>query len=201
MASPDSDAGAASPFAELSPPYATIVADPAWAYDDGWAPFGPTSHGGDQPNRRALPYSSMSVEAISALPVGDLADRSAHLYLWTTNRYLRSAFDVAEAWGFTPTQTLVWCKPPMGIGPGGAFSITTEFIVFARKGSPGQRKRVDSTWWQWSRQAHSQKPPGFMDLVEQVSPGPYVELFCRAGRLGWDSWGHGYESGARGVTR
>ena len=37
------------------------------------------------------------------------------------------------------------------------------------------------------------KPAGFMDLVERVSPGPYVELFARQPRLGWDSWGHGYE--------
>ena len=46
----------------------------------------------------------------------------------------------------------------------------------------------------WSpRSAHSVKPPAFLDMVERVSPGPYVELFARAPRLGWDSWGKGYE--------
>jgi hypothetical protein len=25
-------------------------------------------------------------------------------------------------WGFKPSQILTWCKPPQGIGPGGAFS-------------------------------------------------------------------------------
>lgn len=50
-----------------------------------------------------------------------------------------------------------------------------------------------STWFQWQRGAHSAKPKAFGDLVEQVSPGPYVELFARAPRLGWDSWGKGYE--------
>ncbi len=176
----------------LSPPYSTIVADPPWAYDEGWAPFGPTSHG-DQPERRRLPYSSMTVPEISALPVEELAASAAHLYLWTTNRYLRRAFSVAEAWGFSPSQTLVWCKEPMGIGPGGAFSITTEFIIFARRGSMKAQRRVDSTWWRWSRGRHSQKPAAFLDLVESVSPGPHIELFCREPRFGWDSWGKGYE--------
>lgn len=178
----------------LTPPYSTIVVDPPWAYDEGWAPFGPTSRGGDRPRRRPLPYSSLDVDAIAALPVGDLPAENAHLYLWTTNRYLRSAFMVAEAWGFKPSQTLTWCKPPMGIGPGGAFSITTEFVLFCRRGSLAAEKRQESTWWQWPRGRHSVKPSAFMDIVEQVSPGPYAELFARQPRLGWDSWGYGYET-------
>jgi N6-adenosine-specific RNA methylase IME4 len=186
-------------FAELSPPYATIVADPPWRYDGGWPEF--NDRAGVEHRRRPLPYSGMSVPEIEALPVDGLTAQAAHLYLWTTNRYLRAAFGVAEAWGFTPTQTLTWCKPPMGIGPGGAFSNTTEFIVFARRGSPGQRQRVDSTWWLWSRGPHSAKPAAFGDLVEAVSPGPYLELFARAPRLGWDSWGYGYETERDGVTR
>jgi N6-adenosine-specific RNA methylase IME4 len=184
-----------SVFDELTPPYRTIVADPPWEYAEGWAPFGPTSRGGDQPHRRPLPYSSMTVEQIAALPVADLVALNAHLYLWTTNRYLRSAYDVVEAWGFRPSQTLVWCKPPMGVGPGGAFSNTTEYVIFARRGVLRPLERQDSTWWLWSRGGHSEKPAAFLDLVERVSPGPFVELFARAPRLGWDSYGYGYELG------
>jgi N6-adenosine-specific RNA methylase IME4 len=36
---------------------------------------------------------------------------------------------------------------------------------------------------------HSAKPEAFIDMVEQVSPGPYVELFARRARFGWDYWG------------
>jgi N6-adenosine-specific RNA methylase IME4 len=90
----------------------------------------------------------------------------------------------------------------MGIGFGGTFTTTTEFVIFARRGSLAARQRVDSSWWGWSRVyanghiAHSVKPPAFLDLVEQVSPGPYVELFARQPRLGWDSWGYGVEGAA-----
>ncbi len=54
--------------------------------------------------------------------------------------------------------------------------------------------RHERNWWTWSRGRHSEKPAGFLDIVEQVSPGPYVELFARQPRLGWDAWGHGYEN-------
>lgn len=54
-------------------------------------------------------------------------------------------------------------------------------------------ERLDTTWFEWPRGRHSEKPPGFLDVVEQVSPGPYVELFARQPRLGWDHWGYGFE--------
>ena len=181
-------------FGDLTPPYRTIVADPPWFY----APGGPRSDGRpNDPNKPAVkppPYSMMSVDDIKALPVGDLADADAHLYLWTTNAYLRAAFDIATAWGFRHSQTLTWCKPTKGIGPGGAFTNTTEFVLYCRRGSLAWRDRIDTTWWLWPRGPHSVKPPAFLDVVEQVSPGPYVELFCRSPRFGWDSWGKGYES-------
>lgn len=178
----------------LKPPYRTIVADPPWLYKPtGNAPH-PRGGGwsgyevGNPP-----PYSMMTPAEIAALPVGELAGESAHLYLWTTNRHLPAAFDVAKAWGFRYSQTLTWCKVPMGRGLGGAFVNTTEFVLFCRRGRLAHQDRLDTTWWQWKRQGHSVKPQAFIDVVEQVSPGPYVELFARAPRLGWDAWGYGYE--------
>lgn len=174
-------------WAGLSPPYRTIVADPPWHYEQG----GPMT--GGWKSFRPPPYSAMRAEDVAALPVGDLVADHAHLYVWTTNRYLLDARDIATAWGFRHSQTLTWCKPPHGIGPGGAFSNTTEFVLYCRRGSLPYQDRVDTTWWQWPRRGHSVKPPEFLDVVERVSPGPYVELFARQPRLGWDSWGKGYE--------
>jgi N6-adenosine-specific RNA methylase IME4 len=131
----------------------------------------------------------MTLDEIAALPVARLAEDAAHLYLWTTNGYLERAFEIARGWGFTPSTTLTWCKPPKGIGLGGAYSLTTEFCIFARRGSLAAN-RVDSSWWLWHRNRHSQKPEAFLDIVEQVSPGPYLEMFARRNRLGWDTWGN-----------
>ena len=133
----------------------------------------------------------MTAAEIAAVPVSDMAEDDAHLYLWTTQRYIPDAFAIATAWGFTYSTTLVWAKTPMGIGPGGTFTPNAEFVLFARRGSLAASRRVDSCWYQWPRtHEHSRKPEAFLDLVEQVSPGPYLELFARRQRLGWDTWGN-----------
>lgn len=142
-----------------------------------------------------LPYSTMSLDEIERLPVDGMADENAHLYVWTTNRFVEETYEIVRRWEFKPAQLLVWAKPPMGVGFGGAFTTTTEFILFARRGSLPRAPRQDSSWWNWSRPyenghiAHSAKPDAFLDMVEQVSPGPYLELFARRARFGWDYWG------------
>lgn len=177
--------------------YRTIVADPPWHYDSWPGVMGPQSRwkpDGPRDNRRkAIDYQTMTVAEIAALPVADLAEDDAHLYLWTTNRYLRDAYAVAEAWGFRYSQTLVWAKTPCGLGPGGTFAQTAEYVLFCRRGKLQHLRRHETAWWNFKRQgkgAHSQKPDAFLDIVEQVSPGPYVELFARRARFGWDYWGN-----------
>lgn len=136
------------------------------------------------------PYAEMTVDEISALPVSDLAETDAHLYLWTTQRYLWDAKGLVETWGFSPKKVLVWAKSPTGFALGGPFCNATEFVVFASRGSLKAKAKVERDWWQWKRGAHSQKPEAFIDLVESISPGPYLEMFARRNRLGWDTWGN-----------
>lgn len=178
----------------LNPPYRTIVADPPWHYDA--RPVGGSTPGTMGPGQ-PFPYSTMTVDEICAMSVMDLADDDCVLWLWTTNRYLRQAFDVVDSWGFIYKQTLVWGKNnPMPVGsvaPSGA-----EFLLAAKRGKPAMS-------WVWpssvivtalpSARVHSVKPDCFRDYIEAASPGPYVELFARQPRLGWDAWGHGFESG------
>jgi|SRR3954470_8894788 N6-adenosine-specific RNA methylase IME4 len=178
--------------------YRTIVADPPWEYPGGFGtvpdrPFpGKRAAGSDTTGtfvKRPIPYETLTVDQIAALPVETMADDAAHLYLWTTQRYLWSAPRIAAAWGFKPSCTLVWCKPPAGVH-GGTFVANVEFVLFCRRGKLAAQERVYGQWFQWKRAAHSQKPDGFLDLVEQVSPGPYLELFARRARFGWDYWGN-----------
>lgn len=193
--------------------YRTIVADPPWPMPETGKRTAATeatagvhiAKGGREVDGAwwgtvtdktvRLPYQTMTLAEIAALPVADLAEDGAHLYLWTTNRFLEDAYAVARDWGFRPAQLLTWCKPPMGVGFGGAFTTTTEFCIFARRGTLAHLARQDSSWWRWSRPyengaiAHSAKPDAFIDLVEQVSPGPYLEMFARRARFGWDYWG------------
>jgi N6-adenosine-specific RNA methylase IME4 len=138
-----------------------------------------------------LGYQTLTVEEIAALPVRDLAEPAAHLYLWTINAYLEDTFEIARLWGFRPATVLTWCKAPMGLGFGGTFAQASEYVLFCRRGVLPAKRRIDTTWFQWPRQAtHSRKPEAFLDLVESVSPGPYLEMFARRQRLGWDTWGN-----------
>jgi N6-adenosine-specific RNA methylase IME4 len=167
--------------------YRTIVIDPPWDVRRLASP-GAKAFGAQTGTLKSvvLPYSTMSLDEIAALPVEDLAESDAHLYVWTINAYIDQAYDLVRGWGFKPRTLLTWVKAPMGIGPGGAFSQTTEHVLFARRGSLPSKRRFDTTWWNWPRSQHSAKPEAFFDIVEQVSPGPYAELFARRARLGWD---------------
>ncbi len=170
-----------STFGELTPPYKTVVADPPWPSMHQRA----TYHRG-KPERH---YSTMDIDEIAALPVSDLVEPDAHLWIWAVNRLVGSAFDVAEAWGFTPMTMLTWCKP----GPGMGYYLrnNTEHAILATRGQPMVPNiPAISSWYEWPWGRHSAKPDAFFDLVEGLSPGRRVELFCRSPRLGWDSWGN-----------
>lgn len=132
----------------------------------------------------------MTVEDIAALPVTDLAEDNAHLYLWTTQRHLRAAFDVMDAWKFEMTSVLVWSKRPKGLANRG-FLPSAEFVIVARRGSLQMNGVFLGTVFEWKRPGdrHSAKPDAFIDLVESMSPPSYVELFARRARFGWDYWG------------
>lgn len=173
-----------SVFAELSPPYSTIVADPPWRY----------ASAATKADARKQ-YSTMSMEDIAAMPVESLAAESAHLWFWCTNALMEHAYPIIRSWGFAPITMLTWCKEGPGVGH--YLRNNTEHCILATRGDAmTPEEKPLSTWYVWPRGPHSAKPDAFMDLVEQVSPGPYVELFCRRPRFGWDSWGKGYEGQA-----
>ena len=162
--------------------YRTIVADPPWP-----SPFGKLGA-----SHRANPlahYSTMELADIRALSVSELAEDSAHLYLWVMNSNVPEGWRVAEAWGFRPLTMLTWCKPQPGVGQW--FRNNTEHVLFCTRGEPLPRKEVPvATWFKWPRGRHSEKPAAFYDLVESVSSGPYLEMFSRRARIGWDTWGN-----------
>lgn len=164
--------------------FSTIVADPPWDVKAG-----PAIWGGDAPSQ-ALEYPTMDVDAIAALDVRARAADDAHLYLWTINKYVENAYTIARAWGFKPSTLLTWCKPRHGIGLGGTYVLTTEHVLFATRGSLAAQKRIDTSWFEWPRRAHSVKPIEFYELLETVSPGPYLEMFARQPRDGWEVWGN-----------
>ena len=167
--------------------YRVIVADPPWKLDTGPA-FASSGAGHD-----ALDYQQMSLEDIADLDVESKAAEDSHLYLWTTNKYVEDAYGIAREWGFNPSVLLVWAKNPLGVGLGDAYRLTCEFILYCRRGSLKEREIINTTWFNWPRGKHSEKPDEFYQMVERMVPAKSkserLEMFGRKEREGWTVWG------------
>ena len=160
----------------------TIVVDPPWRYNDlGGA------HG------TAKQYGTMTLCELLALPLGQWAEPDAHLYVWTTNHFVREAVDLAEGWGFDLKTMLTWVKhreDQRWLGMGRYYRNATEHVVFAARGKAPILRHDLSTVFHAPRGRHSAKPQAFYDMVETASPGPYLDVFARKQRMGWDVAGN-----------
>ena len=163
--------------------FATILVDPPWP-----------AQGGEKH------YRTMSLARIEALPVGRLAARDAHLWLWTTNALLPTAYEVAEAWGFTVRSPLTWVKFRLGLGGRYQLRNATEQLLFCTRGKAPLGSRSQPTWFNAPVTEHSRKPAEQFAIIERVSPGPYLELFARRrpeSNQPWAVWGDQVDSDIR----
>ena len=175
--------------------YQIIYADPPWQLKAG----SPNLHAKKQGNRD-LVYPTMDIGEIAWMPVKDIAADDSVLFLWTTNKYIEEAYYVAREWGFKPSTMLVWCKKPKGRGLGGTFGMSTEYLLFCRRGSLKAKERHWSTWFEAKRRKHSEKPQIARDIIEKCFDGEKIELFARKKEANllnmnqWDVWGNEVES-------
>jgi N6-adenosine-specific RNA methylase IME4 len=146
--------------------FPTIYADPPWQYANRAARGAAERH-----------YRTMTLDDICRQPVAELAADDAHLHLWTTNGFLKDAFRVIEAWGFRYKSCFVWVKPELGCG--NYYRVSHEFLLLGVRGRLPFRNRTQRSWQLHPRREHSRKPEHVRLLIEQVSPGPYLELFGR----------------------
>jgi len=170
--------------------YSVIYADPPWDIKTGG-----DGHWGLKNGKSRLPYPSMTIDEIKKLNIKQLINKDCKLFLWTVNKYLKESLDIMKEWGFKYSTTIVWCKKPNGIGFGGTFSLTTEYLLFGVKGKVESSKRHDTTWWLEKRGKHSVKPNKFRRIIEESFPSDNkLELFARQKTEGWDVWGNEVES-------
>jgi N6-adenosine-specific RNA methylase IME4 len=160
-------------------PYRVLTADPPWPYE---------KRDEDPSHRGVLPYTTMSLAQICALDVGSIAHEDSILWLWTTNAFMREAFDVLDAWGFEAKTILTWNKPKMGMGDW--LRGQTEHCIMAVRGHPVVTLTNQTTSQHWPVREHSRKPEEFYDFVESLCPAPrYAYLFARNTRPNWDCHG------------
>lgn len=171
--------------------YKTIYADPPWQFQNRTGKVAPE-------HKRLSRYSTMTLEDIKSLPVGEIADEKSHLYLWVPNALLPEGLEVMKAWGFEYKTNLIWEKvrkdgQPDGRGVGFYFRNVTEILLFGIKGDKNRTLdagRSQVNLLRSMKREHSRKPDEFVSLIESCSDGPRIELFARGNRNGWDMWGN-----------
>ena len=163
--------------------FPTIYADPPWQYANRSSRAAAENH-----------YPTLSLDEICSEPVSELVEENAHLHLWTTNGFLREAFDVIEAWGFTYKSCFVWVKDTIGMG--NYWRVSHEYLLLGVRGSLTFLNRNQPSWIQAQRTIHSRKPGIVRTLIEQVSPAPYLELYGREElpNSAWTVYGNRIES-------
>lgn len=176
--------------ANIKGQFSTILADPPWQFQNRTGKMAPE-------HKRLSRYATLTLDDIKAIPVANVAAPASHLYLWVPNALLAEGLAVLQAWGFTYKSNIVWHKirkdgGPDGRGVGFYFRNVTELVLFGVRGSmrtmPPGRRQVNFLATQ--KREHSRKPDEFYDIVESCSPGPYLELFARHRREGWENWGN-----------
>jgi N6-adenosine-specific RNA methylase IME4 len=170
--------------------FRTILIDPPWRFDNRTGKMAPE-------HRRLHRYVTMSFDEIADLPVADHAEVPSHLYMWCPNALLPEALKIMEAWGFNYKTNIVWFKVrkdggPDGRGVGFYFRNVTELVLFGIRGQlrtfpPG---RTQTNLIATRKREHSRKPDELYEIIEDCSPGPYLELFARHPRPGWYVWGN-----------
>ena len=161
--------------------YNVIYADPPWQYT-----FGFDIHGAADRH-----YSTLSITELCNLPIKDLAEDNAVLFLWTTSPKLFDSYEVIKAWGFDYKTSFVWDKVKHVMGHYN--SVRHEFLLLCVRGSfPKQSDTLHDSVIEIERSdEHSEKPEYFRQLIEDMYPiSKRIELFARQRAEGWDAWGN-----------
>lgn len=171
--------------------YRTIYADPPWQFQNRTGKVAPE-------HKRLNRYETMTLSDIKAFPVVDVVDEKCHLYLWVPNTLLPDGLEVMKAWGFEYKTNIIWEKVrhdgmPDGRGVGFYFRNVTEMLLFGIRGTKNRTldpARSQVNLIRTMKREHSRKPDEMVSIIEACSPGPFLELFARGDREGWDMWGN-----------
>ena len=137
----------------------------------------------------------MGMEEIAKLPVKDIADDNCVLFMWCTDPLLHKQIPIIKKWGFEyKTVGFTWVKTNKSEGYFTGMGYWTrsnpEMCLLGTRGKP---KRLDKSIKQLvvsQRREHSRKPDEVYDRIEKMLEGPYLEMFARKTRQGWDNFGN-----------
>jgi N6-adenosine-specific RNA methylase IME4 len=174
--------------------YGVIYADPPWNFKN-------FSEKGTGRNAVAH-YECMDFGKLAALEPQRWAAKNCVLFMWATDPLLPKAIELIEAWGFTyKTVGFYWAKTNKraqldSLSPDDFFTglgywtrANVEQCLLATRGAPPRMAKDVKRLVIEPRREHSRKPDQIYDRIKRLARGPYLELFARQSRPGWDAWG------------
>lgn len=166
--------------------YRAILIDPPWRFET----YDKRKHVG----RGKQHYRTASREWIATLPLHKLAADDCALFTWVSWPQLDDALHAIAMWGFTyKSCAFCWMKSNANgrpaIGTGYWTRANSEVCLLATRGRPQRLSRAIPQAILEPRREHSRKPDCVRERIERLVAGPYVELFARSRRPGWDAWG------------
>lgn len=175
--------------------YQIIYADPPWKQSKGGKKNVRPNSSGEE-----LDYPVISLEEITQILYNAmLLGESNHvLFLWTIDKYLFEAEDIAKKLGYKLHARMVWNKVT---GIPAAFTIRYghEYLLYMYKGNIlpvalAERGKIHSVFTEQVKR-HSQKPELAYQIIERLYPDTAkLELFARIKRDSWHSWGNEIEN-------
>ena len=178
--------------------YSIIYADPPWHYN-GKMQFDRSGTTKENPNWQrdifissaCFKYPTLPTKDLMTLPIENIAEDDALLFMWSSSPHLEQAISLGKAWGFEyKTVVFVWNK--MNHNPGQyTLSYCELCLLFKRGRIPKPRgARNVKQLLEEPRGVHSQKPEEIARRIEKMFPiQSKIELFARHRRKGWDVWG------------
>ena len=172
--------------------YGAILCDPPWTFKT----YSEKGKGRSAEQH----YECMSFADLCALEIPAADD--GVLFMWVTDPMLEKGLHLLRSWGFTyKTVAFTWAKcvgwhlSPMPdsrwfTGMGYWTRSNPEMCLLGTRGKP---KRVHKDVRQLivaPRREHSRKPDEIYERIERLVDGPYLEMFARQRREGWDAYGN-----------
>lgn len=164
-----------------------VYADPPWDINQKGR-YGAINH-----------YRLMHLKDIMAMPVDEMTNNDAVLFLWIVGGPAgrKAGEAVMKAWGFELKADFDWIKPRMGLG--NIVRHARETMLIGIKGKPVLDFRGQQDWEFWPLQEHSHKPEEAYAVIERLyQDRKYLELFARKRPTNpsWYIWGDEAEGGS-----
>ena len=181
----------------MQAPFNVVTADPNW-FETGGGKRGAQEH---YPIMKTPDIIELLLDPVRCEPLTRVDPVRSALFLWVTNNFLRDGLEVLDALGYRYVTNLVWAKDRPGLGY--YFLGQHELCLFAVKGKWARLPKVpgiNSTLLgngtiphpkdEHGKRIHSRKPEELASMIEQRFDGPFLELFARQPRPGWEVWGN-----------